>query len=392
MSSTRHAAPGTDPDAAPERNLSSPKLRGLQIGLNVITRVGRVRKPNERAAMIWLHNYARLQNLTADSLSDDLDLSKPEIRAALTDPEADLARFVRQVELVRHRFEVALPKIYPTAPAAIVQEGLTLALKRRKIVEIIGPTREGKTEPALDWFRRNAMDRGIYLNCPSDETDRTFYFEIARALGITFSPAKKSSQIIPQILGCLGTGMIELVVIDEGHFLWPSNPKAKPKRLEFLRSCYDAKNPAQIGLVVITTPQHTLSMNLALDPGKGNPRWAPGQWEGRAIPFHLPRNEYGPGGEVVKYAVSDADLEGVARHHAPDFTEGMIHGLVLHAKNTEGFFGAMVNAIELARFKAEARGLSKVTPNILIDAQKQMVAGTRIGQSAKNVTAMRRVA
>jgi hypothetical protein len=65
------------------------ELRGIQIGLNVITRVARVRTERERSAMIWLHNYARLENLTADALSDELDLSKPDIRAALTDPEAD---------------------------------------------------------------------------------------------------------------------------------------------------------------------------------------------------------------------------------------------------------------------------------------------------------------
>jgi hypothetical protein len=370
MSSTRYAPNGADPDAAPERFLASGKLRGIQIGLNVITRVGRVRTPRERSAMIWLHNYARLQNLTADALSDELDLNKPEIRAALTDPEADLARFVRQVEIVKQKFEADLPALADIKPARKVREGLTMALQRKKIVEIVGLTREGKTAPALDWFRRHAMDRGIYLNCPSDQTERSFILEFARVLGIGATTSKKASQITPQIRGCLGKGMIELIVMDEGHHLWPLDSKAKPSRIEFLRSLYDLHNPAQIGVVVITTPQHTISMNLALAK---NLRWAPGQWEGRAIPFHLPD------------IVSDADLRAVAKHHASDFSDGMIEALVLHAKATAGFCGAMVNAIELARFKTEARGLTKVTDNILLEAQKQMTAGTRIAQMAKAI-------
>jgi AAA domain len=372
VSRTRYAAPGSDPDASPERHLSSSKLRGIQIGLNVICRVGRIRSERERACMIWLHNYARLQNLTADALSEELDLSKPEIRAALTDPEADLARFVRQVEAIRKQFEAALKPLVDTEPTKIVRAGLSMALKSKKIVDVIGFTRIGKTVPALDWFKRFAMDRGIYFNCPSDESDRNFIWAWARAMGIGAGQSKKTCQIVPQIQGCLGKGMIELVIVDEGHFLWPADQKAKPKRIEFLRSSYDMFNPAQIGVVNLTTPQHSISMNLAL---ANNKRWAPGQWEGRAIPFHLP--------EVV----SDKDLADVARYHAPDFSDGMIAALVLHAKATAGFCGAMVNAIELARFLAEEKGEKKVSANTLLQAQAQMTRNTAVGQAAKALAA-----
>jgi AAA domain len=377
MSSTRYAETPEGSDAAPERLLASAKLRGINIGLNVITRVARVRSPEERSAMIWLHNYARLQNLTADALSGELDLDKPVIRAALTDPDADLSRFVRQVATLRKKFEASLPTLADIEPSRVVREGLNMALRRRKIVEIVGMTREGKTVPALDWFRRNAMDRGIYFDCPSEQNDRDFFFAFLAALGISGGTNKKNNQATPQIRACFGTGMIELIVLDEGHRLWPQDLKKRPSRIEFLRSLYDARNPAQIGVAIITTPQHTISMNIALDPKAGNPRWAPGQWEGRAIPFHLPD------------VVSDADLRAVARHHAPDFADGMIDALVMHAKATQGFCGAMVNAIELAREKADNRGSKKVTPDILLAAQKQMVAGTKVGQAAKQIAKQR---
>ena len=61
----------------------------------------------------------------------------------------------------------------------------------------------------------------------------------------------------------------------------------------------------------------------------------------------------------------------------------MIEALVMHANASHGFCGAMVNAIMLAREKAELRGLTKVTPDILLEAQKQMSAGTKIEQLAK---------
>ena len=320
--------------------------------------------------MIWLHNYARLQNLTADALSTELDLSKPEIRAALTDPDADIARFVRQVEGIRKTFEAALPDLADIEPLQILREGMALALKRKVPVEVVGPTRMGKTIPAFDWFMRHGMDRGVFFTCPPDESERNFIWELARALGIGAGTGKKTCQIVPQIRGCFGKGMLELIVVDEGHFLWPADQKAKPKRLEHLRSIYDMQIPSQVGIVILATPQFTISMNSAL---QNNARWAPGQWDGRVIRYHFPDT------------MTDADLEAVARHHAPEFNAGMIAALVLQAKGSHGFCGIMVNTIILAREKAELKGLTKVTPDILLAAQKQMSAGTKIEQIAKHL-------
>lgn len=368
MSSTRYAPPTSDPDAAPERFLASSKLRGIQIGLNVITRVARVRSERERSAMIWLHNYARLQNLTADALSDELDLSKPDIRAALTDPDADLQRFVRQVEKLRAEFESTLDAPVRTKPYTILEEGLALAKKRKVPVEIVGHTRMGKTLPAFNWYQRNAMDRGIFVKCPEDESDRTFLAAIADKLGISAIANKKIVQIRPQIVSCFGKGLLDFIVVDEAHFLWPNDRKAKPKRLEFLRGLFDMHVPSQVGVVILATPQFTASMNEAMTD---NRRWAPGQWDGRVIRYHFPDT------------MSDADLRAVAEHHAPDFSGDMIEKLVMHARATHGFCGAMVNAIMLAREKAELRGSKRVTADILREAQQQMVAGTRIAELAK---------
>src|ERR1041384_5363250 len=119
---TRYASTPEGSESAPERFLASGKLRGINIGLNVITRVARVRPERERNAMIWLHNYARLENLTADALSDELDLSKPDIRTSLTDPDCEpqlLNKFIRSVETKRKEFESNLPDLVATKPAKL---------------------------------------------------------------------------------------------------------------------------------------------------------------------------------------------------------------------------------------------------------------------------------
>src|SRR5436190_8097155 len=113
MSSTRYASTGTDPDLAPERYLASARLRGIGIGMNIVARVARVLPEPERHAMIWLTNFAHLRDMTADSLSGELDLDKVEIRRALTDPDADRTRFVRQVEKLRADFLAEMKRPRP---------------------------------------------------------------------------------------------------------------------------------------------------------------------------------------------------------------------------------------------------------------------------------------
>jgi hypothetical protein len=258
------------------------------------------------------------------------------------------------VEKLRKNLRLQLDAPVRTKCYTILEEGLALAKKRKVPVEVVGHTRTGKSVPAFNWYLRNAMDRGIWVKAPSDETDRTFLFAIADKLGISTTGGKKVGQLRPQIISCFGKGMIEMIIVDEGHFLWPADKKAKPKRLEFLRELFDLHIPSQIAVVILATPQFTRSMNEAL---RDSSRWAPGQWDGRVIRYHFPDT------------MSDADLRAVAEHHAPDFSSDMIEKLVMHAKATHGFCGAMVNAIMLAREKAELRGSKRVTAEILREAQ-----------------------
>lgn len=360
---TRYAPPGANPEAAPERHLSSAALRGINIGLNVVVRVAAVRTERERRAMIWLTNYARLQGLTADALSERIGLSQDDIRSALTDPDIDLRPFVRAVEGARANFEKFIPQLVRTAVTRDVLEAIGYAGETPGIVEIIGHNRTGKTESAWYQFLR-LLDRALWIDCPEDDSDRTFLFEIARAAGIGTGTNKKPDQLRAQVKAIFGDPGISVLFVDEAHRLWPSNPRTKPKRIEFLRSLVDAGKPPKVSVIVIATEQFAESLEAALDKSS---RWAPGQWQGRAQRWVLPET------------LSDAELASVARHHAPDAPEEAIRSLVLQAKASQGFCGIMVNTIRRARFI----GRGKVTRESVDRAQIQMARGTKLEQAAQ---------
>jgi hypothetical protein len=360
---TRYAPPGTDPEAAPERHLASAALRGINIGLNVVVRVAAVRTDRERRAMIWLTNYARLQGLTADALSERIGIPQDEVRAALTDPGADIRPFVRAVEAARANFEKFIPSLVRTAVTRDVTEAIEYAGETPGIVEIIGHNRTGKTESAWRLYLR-MLDRALWIDCPEDDSDRTFLFEIARAGGIGTGTNKKPDQIRSQVKAIFGEAGVSVLFVDEAHRLWPSNPKTKPKRIEFLRSLVDAGKPPRVSVIVIATEQFAESLEAALDQST---RWAPGQWQGRAQRWVLPET------------LSDAELDAVARHHAPDAPEEVLRSLVLQAKASQGFCGIMVNTIRRARFI----GKGKITRDSVDRAQIQMARGTKLEQAAQ---------
>jgi hypothetical protein len=361
MSSTRHAPPGSDPDAHPERFLSSTKIAGINIPMSHVVRVARDRTDKERKAMIWLTNYARLRNLTADALSDEIDLSKADIRTALTDPYAELARFVRQVRILRDRFETTIPVMYKSEVFTTVTDGIRFAAQEIAPVEIIGKTRLGKTDCARPEFLR-MMDRALWVDCPEDESDRTLLFDFARALGISTGGGKKACQLRPQIKACFGPGRIEVVFIDEAHRLWPADIRTKPKRVEFIRSLYDGEHAS---VIVLATPQYCESMNQCIEKSE---RWSPGQWDGRVIRFHLDDT------------MPDHDLRGIALHHEPRLTEDSLSLLITTAKARDGYAGAMVNVIRIARFRANG---APITAEIIRGAIKQQAKGSRIEALAK---------
>jgi len=376
MSNTRYNPNG---DFKPEALLASSRLRGIAVGMNIVCKVASVLPEEERRAMIWLANYATLIGITADALSERLDLDKAEIRAALTDPEADRTRFVRQVVGLRESFEARLDlqhraegnpfrpgttffaaygKLADTKVSRKVRNSVRFADRSAQIIEIIGKTRMGKSVSAAHQFFR-MLDRAIWVHTPKQGTERDFVSEIARSCGISVGTAEKVFRIAPRIEACLGPNLIRVIFFDEAHRLWPTDLRQAPSRIEWIRDRWETKG---VSSVVLATPQYVEAFCGAFE---NNPRWAPGQWDGRVQRAHMDDT------------MSEADLDAVARHHLPGASEAIIVALVSQAKASEGFCGAMVKAIERAAFIAEVEGGS-IDIDKILRAQAELARGARI--------------
>ncbi len=369
MSTTRYAASNADPDASPERYLASASLRG-PVPLSIICRVSSVLPAAQREAMIWLSGFARLRELTGESLAAELRMPGDEVREALTNPACDRELFFIRVseqrarfdeELARQRrpgeqscfslvpaFDDALCQIADTSIARKIGNAVSMCSTKPQIIEIIGKTRIGKSIAGRRQFLAN-LHRAAWLNCPKHGTERDFLTGLAGCLGMSFGSAFKNSQIMPKIGACFGRNRVNLLFIDEGQRLLPVETRAEPRRLETVRDLWEQSG---ISVVILSTPQMSAGLAELMDE---NPRWAPGQWIGRRQVFDLPD------------MMTAEDLAAVAMHHAPDATPDAIEQLVLHAQASEGLCGAMVRAIERARFRTAGGPL---TLDAVRDAQR----------------------
>lgn len=406
MSSTRYASPTADPDSSPERKLASGRLRGISIGLNIIARVARVLPERERDAMIWLHNYAQLRDLTADALSDELDLEKADIRRALTDPDADRTRFVRQVTQLRNRFESAreeqrppgersafnlkgkfdeaLGSLASTKVTRKVSNAVKMAMRSPQICEVLGKWRMGKSIAARHEFL-GLLHCAAWLHCPKPGFERDFYNACADAFGVSLGTSEKNPQILPKLEACIGPNRIRILFVDEGHRLWPSDWRHEPKRIELLRDWWERLG---LSIIILSTEQSYVE---ALSAAMQSQRWAPGQWVGRVQPFDLADT------------LPDDELAAVARHHIANANNAVVAQCVSFAKTSAGYIGAMVRAIERAQFREDGKAL---TVDAIKDAQRQVdreerlahiallkaKAATKAKQPIAKVTPLRRAA
>lgn len=357
MSSTRTSAGG---EFKAHAGMSSPRIAGINIGLNIVIHVARAHGELMRRAMLWLANYATMRGCTADALAGELGMGKGAIRAALTDPEfEDDLRFIAAVSELRAKFEATIDDMVDTGVRRVVDRAMGYALKKRKMIELLGKTRMGKSDCARVWWLRN-LDRVVWFECPTEADERTWLFTLARALGIGVTSAKKPGAYKQQIRACFGALGITCLIVDEGHRLWPADPRRIPKRIEFLRELYADGHGCSV--VIIATPQFTNSLAGALETGD---RWAPGQYEGRVVPFHLDDT------------MPPADLAAVARRYAPEASAAVIDALVEGALANDGYCGHMVNVIDLARDGYLDEG-APLTLAAVTDAQLQMAKGRRI--------------
>lgn len=383
MSSTRYAPADANPESAPERHLASAAIAGINVGLHIIGRVARHRTPEQRRALVWIHNYARILQLTADSLSEQLDLPRAAINEALTNPSlpaAELDAFVERQRRLRARFEADLPVLVRTRVTRVVALGIAEAAEDRVLSQIVGPERVGKSEAFQDEFHRHWMDRGILINCPQSRDMRSFTSRIAHALGIAVNNNKKNDLISEQISATFATGILEVICIDEGHNLWPKDlATQRPERLEFLRDLWDVAEINRrarrgvdrgggLGIAICATPQFAADMNTAINVSG---RWKPGQLEGRLRRNHTPDT-------LTRHEVAK-----IARFHAPEFDEQALNTLVDVTLASPGLLGFLVNVVGKVRFEHRHRGKPITSATVEVCSRK-MLRGTAIEQAGND--------
>jgi hypothetical protein len=378
MSSTRYSS---DPDDfSPERHLASGLISGINIGLNTIGRVARARTEHERHCMVWLHNYARMMQLTADSLGTDLGLSLIEIREALTDPRCThMQKFCEAVGALRTHFEASIPKLVRNRVYRAVENGIEEASDDKVFGLIIGPERIGKSEAMLDIFQRKYMHRGILFSCSESRDMRTFICDNAAPLGINVSRAKKNDSIRQQVIDIYTSGAIDTIFMDEIQRIWPSDLATQfPEKIEFMRTAWDKAELIRRvrrgrdgggGLAIIgnATPQFADDLNTAIAE---NRRWKPGQFEGRMRRTYTPET------------LTETEVRNIARHTAPEFDEQSIERLTTVTLASPGLLGFLSNVVGKIRFKAR-KDNREISPDLVGEAAREMLQGTTTEKRAK---------
>jgi DNA transposition AAA+ family ATPase len=217
----------------------------------------------------------------------------------------------------------------------------------------------------------SARKAGMSPDCPEDNFDRTFLNALANTLVIGAGKSKRVPVLRYQIQAALGIGLVDTIIIDEAHNLWPEDLQSvKPKRIEFIRHLRDSLG---VGAVLLTTDQFALAMELSK---QHNARYAPGQLAGRRYQFEL------------RDAHTDREIRAIAALHCGNATDEALDGFVTFAK-AEGYLGQMVEVIAAARHLAGNQNSPITATHVAVATRKQQTSA-RIKALAVNVKPARR--
>jgi DNA transposition AAA+ family ATPase len=385
MSSTRYAN-NDDPGHAPWRNLSSPRLRPINVSLSIASQAARIYPEAARHACLWLANVAansqRIQlcwqrrklpdplgtigRITEVDVATRLGLEPIDVYRFLSGhDEADIERCTAAIQKYRAEFESAFPPLVKTQDTATIAEAFYSASEDHNIATLEGKWRHGKTEECERIWLKN-LHRAIWVHCPSNSDEVTFISAIASALGISTGGGKKTSQLRGQVKRSLAIGLIDTIIIDEAQGVWPQDlVTAKPIRLDFVRELRDSLG---IGSVLIVTDQFALALELAV---QNNTRYAPGQVAGR-------RDQY-----KLRDAHTDAEVRAIAKLHSGSVilrnSHSHPHGLQFASGDcaSPGFHSAIRNPRSAFHHAASLMNRMPMAPHIFTNPSSRAWASLR---------------
>lgn len=236
-------------------------------------------------------------------------------------------------------------------------ESLQYALEEPGLVVIDGLARTGKSYAAEAWCAMN-HGRARYVQVPSSNDDMSFFRAVALGLGIGCS-SQKAQDLRMRIEQVLQTGDL-LLVLDEGHYLWPQRNmrKAVPHRINWILTQLVNK---EVPVAIVTTPQFTKSQHAVEKQGG----WSSEQLVGRITYY-----------ETLPTKVSAADLKAVAKFYLPEGDDESIGLLVDYAETSAKYLQAISSTVKRARFLANRNNRSQPTDLDVHTALKQGVVPT----------------
>lgn len=167
------------------------------------------------------------------------------------DPQANIAEGVwyfqdllEAIKLLRERLcREARSRLADTAVSRSINATLNFCAVRRRMVLIEGAAGIGRTATLRAWC--DSMGGVVrYVEVPSSNDDRSFYANLAQALGVARGLSFNQQQIKLRVEETLkASGLI--VALDESQYLWPqyNRPRGIPSRMLWVKTAFDAGTP-----------------------------------------------------------------------------------------------------------------------------------------------------
>lgn len=203
--------------------------------------------PAKRFIDVIAERFTELEgHLVRMCLDPDLELSAPVIHPRLGNT-GNLWWFPKfESALMRYRQEsmrAARARLADTSVSLSLLEHLDFFQRQRPMLVIEGNSGIGKSATVKTWTE---MQGGLarYVEVPNSNDDRSFYVEIAEALGVACGTSYNVQQIKLKVESALEASGLSLVV-DEAQFCWPQfvRPRGTPPRMQWIQTRFNKGTP-----------------------------------------------------------------------------------------------------------------------------------------------------
>lgn len=248
----------------------------------------------------------------------------------------------------------ARARIASTAVVDKVFDALDYAWAEKKLVQVNGSSRFGKTEALTTWANMYP-GRVRMVTVPPGNSNQDLVRAVAKAFGFRLWDSTSGPKLQRNVSFVLEHGRVGILA-DESHYLYPSNvsPNSPPARLNWLRaSVVDKGLPCAIS----TTPQSFDEQSVRFQ---------------RITKYNLDQF-LGRRSRIVNIpdTLESVDLVAVARMHIPRASEAIIKLIAGAAQMDASYLKAVESIASLARWHARHRPNSEPTKDDFLEAIRE---------------------